>query len=78
MEGSGTTGNRYRLPIEAGRAHLVRAELRGRDDLRDAAVHVDIHFPGVPYPNTWDHPGFWCAVARAPGSAPPPKPRPGR
>ncbi|MEV7123820.1 hypothetical protein [Kitasatospora griseola] len=62
-EGSGTTEDRYRLPIKDGRAHLARAELRGREDLQDVAVHIDIHCPGIAHPNTWDHPGFWCTVS---------------
>ncbi|MFG2844212.1 DUF6919 domain-containing protein [Kitasatospora sp. NPDC048296] len=60
---SATPGDGYVLPVEAGRAHLLRADLRGRDPLSDLLVHIDVHRPGAPHPNSWDHPGYLCRVS---------------
>ncbi|WP_331727256.1 hypothetical protein OG871_39860 (plasmid) [Kitasatospora sp. NBC_00374] len=62
-EGTGRGDDPYVLPIKAGRAQLVLAELRGREPLRDLAVHIDSFNPGAPHPNTWDHPGYLCTVS---------------
>ncbi|MER5354685.1 hypothetical protein ABT093_30680 [Kitasatospora sp. NPDC002551] len=61
-EGSGTHTDPYTRPVQAGRAQLVLAELRGREPLRDLPVHIDIHHAGKPHPNTWDHPGYLCTL----------------
>ncbi|BBG20710.1 hypothetical protein RVR_P193 (plasmid) [Actinacidiphila reveromycinica] len=50
--GSGRPDDRYTQPIQAGRARLVRSELRGRQALTDLAVHIDYYNPGRPYPKT--------------------------
>lgn len=60
--GTGTVNDRYTQPIQAGRARLVRSELRGRQALTDLDVHIDYYNPGQPYPNTWDHPGYLVTV----------------
>lgn len=49
-------------PIEAGRAHLLHAELRGQPPIGDLGVHVDIRTFGKPRPNTWDHAGVLLTV----------------
>ncbi|MFJ5120996.1 hypothetical protein [Kitasatospora sp. NPDC088548] len=61
-EGSGTHTDPYTLPVDAGRAQLAVAALRGREPLRDLAVHVDIDQPGKPNPNSWDHAGYLCSL----------------
>ncbi|MBB1244803.1 hypothetical protein GL263_14685 [Streptomyces durbertensis] len=61
--GTGRTNDPYTEPIEAGRAHLVRTELRGRQPLTDLDVHVTYHSVGQPYPNTWDHHGCQVTVS---------------
>lgn len=61
--GTGTVNDPRTEPIEAGRARLVRSELRGRQALTDLDVHVDYYNPGRPYPNTWDHPGCLVTVS---------------
>ncbi|MFF7196875.1 hypothetical protein ACIOC1_34230 [Streptomyces sp. NPDC088197] len=60
--GTGTVTDRYTEPVPAGRARLVRSELRGRQALTDRDVHIDYYNPGKPYPNTWDHPGCLVTV----------------
>ncbi|MDX3232516.1 hypothetical protein [Streptomyces sp. ME19-01-6] len=61
--GTGRAGDPYTEPIEAGRARLIRTELRGRQPLTDRDVHVDYYTPGQPSPNTWDHPGYLVTVS---------------
>lgn len=61
--GSGRSHDPYTEPVEAGRARLVRSELRGRQPLTDLNVHVDYYNPGKPYPNTWDHRGCIVTVS---------------
>src|SRR5215218_7764436 len=41
--GSGQPGDRYTEPVAAGRAHLVRSELRSRQPLTGLDVHVDYY-----------------------------------
>ncbi|MFE3505489.1 hypothetical protein ACFXPX_04680 [Kitasatospora sp. NPDC059146] len=61
--GAGTAQDPCTMPVESGRAQLVLAELRGREPLRDLAVHVGVGYPGKPFPNTWDHPGALATVS---------------
>lgn len=61
--GSGQADDRYTEPVQAGRARLVRSDLRGRQPLTDLDVHVDYYNPGRPYPNTWDHRGCLVTVS---------------
>ena len=56
-------GDPYVKPVEAGRARLVRSEMRGRQPLTDLDVHVGYESVGQPYPNTWDHPGYLVTVS---------------
>lgn len=60
--GSGQPGDPYTKPVAAGRAHLVRSELRSQQPLTGLDVHVDYYNPGQPYPNTWDHEGTLVTV----------------
>ncbi|WP_031522599.1 hypothetical protein [Streptomyces sp. NRRL F-5123] len=61
--GTGKVSDRYTEPLEAGRARLVRGELRGRQALTDLNVHIGYDTPVQPYPNTWDHPGCLVTVS---------------
>ncbi|MET8704204.1 hypothetical protein ABZW10_35940 [Kitasatospora sp. NPDC004723] len=60
--GSGQHDDRYTTPVEAGRAHLVTTELRGRRPITGRDVHIDFYRPSQPYPNTWDHQGLLVTV----------------
>lgn len=61
--GTGRVDDPHTEPIEAGRARLVRTELRGRTPLADRDVLVAYYSPGQPYPNTWDHVGTLVTVS---------------
>ncbi|MFB7852813.1 hypothetical protein ACFC34_38170 [Streptomyces sp. NPDC056053] len=61
--GTGRVDDPYTEPIDAGRARLVRTELRGREPVTDRDVHIDYHSVGRPYPNTWDHRGCQVTVS---------------
>ncbi|MFB7764235.1 hypothetical protein [Streptomyces xiamenensis] len=63
--GSGGVGDPHTLPVQDGRAHLVRAELRGRRPVTDRQVHVDYQHVGRPYPSNWDHLGYLTTVTWA-------------
>ncbi|MFJ1751186.1 hypothetical protein ACIOJD_33900 [Streptomyces sp. NPDC088116] len=60
--GSGCIDDPYTEPIEAGRARLVRSQLRGRPPMADLDVHVDYYAVDRPYPNSWDHRGRQVTV----------------
>lgn len=61
--GAGRADDPYTEPIDAGRARLVRTELRGRPPVTDRTVHVDYYSPTQPWPNTWDHRGCQATVS---------------
>jgi len=61
--GTGREGDLYTKPIRAGRARLLRTELRGRQPVSDRDVHLHYEGVGQPHPNTWDHPGTLVHVS---------------
>jgi hypothetical protein len=62
-EGSGRMGDPYVKPVPAGRAQLLRSELRGQQPIAHRDVHIDYESVSQPYPNTWDHPGYLVTVS---------------
>lgn len=60
--GTGKMGDPYVKPVDAGRAQLIRSELRGQQPIAHRDVHVDYESVSQPYPNTWDHPGYLVTV----------------
>ncbi|MFC9067914.1 MULTISPECIES: hypothetical protein [Streptomyces] len=65
VTGSGDVTDPYTAPVQAGRAHLVRADLRGRQPVIDRHVHLDYYPVGGPGGRTWDHPGYLATVTWA-------------
>ncbi|MFB7763554.1 hypothetical protein [Streptomyces xiamenensis] len=63
--GSGRLDDPHTQPVQAGRAHLVRADLRGRRPVSDRRVHLDYQHVGRPYPSNWDHPGYLATITWA-------------
>jgi hypothetical protein len=61
--GSGTFDDPYVKPLDAGRARLVRSELRGQQPFTDRDAHVAYDNVGRPHPNTWDHPGHLVTIS---------------
>jgi hypothetical protein len=61
--GTGRHSDPYAEPIEAGRARLLRTELRGRQPVTDRDIHLSYYNPGQPHPNTWDHRGTLVTIS---------------